>query len=71
MFFRIENIESVSMYLSNQNVDILVLPTYGGAPWAVSLGRENADQHTSTEAAGGTYLDTDDTVSCIPYTSFP
>lgn len=40
------------------------------------LGRENADQHTSTEAAGGTvppstYLDTDDTVSCIPYTSFP
>lgn len=21
------------------------------------LGRENADQHTSTEAAGGTYLD--------------
>lgn len=35
------------------------------------LGRENADQHTRTEAAGGTYLDTDDTVSCIPYTSFP
>lgn len=63
------------MYLSNQNVDILVLGTYLGMEELHGryLGRENADQHTSTEAAGGTYLDTDDTVSCIPvpYTSFP
>lgn len=34
------------------------------------LGRKNADRHTSTEAAGGTYLDTDDTVPPKLYTLY-